>query len=115
MFTAFKAVLNGCFWALVGFAMCSLLGFLLVPLGLIDYFVKGEVGQELEATPLGVMTHGLFVVAGFLWGIRLTYKPLLRRRPAGNKPTPNKGAAPNGGPVTRIANSGGAEGPPSVS
>ncbi len=31
------------------------------------------------------------------------------------RPAAEPGAAPNGGPVTRVANSGGAEGPPSVS
>jgi hypothetical protein len=72
------------------------------------------VGQELEMTPLGLITFGLFVAAGFLWGIRITYRPLLRRH-AGSKQTLNKFAAPNGGPATRLGDSGAAEGPPSVS
>jgi hypothetical protein len=98
MVAAFKAVLNGCLWALIGFCVCSLVGLLLVPLGLIDHFVRGEVGQEMETTRLGLITYGFFVATGFLCGIHLEYRPLLRRHP-GSKQTPHMVAPPNGGAV----------------
>ncbi len=57
----------------------------------------------------GVFYPALLVVSGAFWSAVIE---VVRAR---IKRTPNKGAAPNGGPATPLGNSGVTEGPPSVS
>lgn len=78
MLTALKSVLNGLLWATVGFTLFSASGLILHPLGVEDYFVKGNPGESLQATRLSLVLCGVLVLTGFLWGIRSTYQPLLR-------------------------------------
>lgn len=82
MITAFKSLLSGCLWALVGFTIYSLSGFILDPLGLADFFIRGEPGEQLQATPLALVTCAVLTGAGFLYGIHRAYRPLLRDRQA---------------------------------
>jgi hypothetical protein len=71
--TALRCFVNGCLWAGVGFLAYALLGLILVPLDLIDYFVAGEPGEPMVATPLAVFVSGLFVGMGFLFGVLRTF------------------------------------------
>lgn len=74
MSTALRCVVSGCLWAGVFFLAECLLGFLFVPLGLIDYFVAGEPGEPMTATPLAIFVCGLFVGMGFLFGVQRTLR-----------------------------------------
>lgn len=68
MIIAFRCVVNGCLWSLVGFALFALCGLILKPLGLIDLFVAGEPGEPIRATPLNLVLCGAFVGGGLAWG-----------------------------------------------
>jgi hypothetical protein len=47
-------------------------GALLVSLGWIDFFVAGELGEPMEATPLELACSGALFLLGFAFGMHRT-------------------------------------------
>ena len=74
MLTASRCFVNGCLWAGAGFLAYALSGFILYPLGMIDYFVAGEPGDPMVATPLAVFVSGLCVGMGIMFGVQRTLR-----------------------------------------